>query len=137
MCLLDTTHHHPAAAADTAVDTMVAEGTSDNTGHTVAEHNQAGVYGYMKNQKKTVKNGQTQTQEWKSEQKPEAKTRKTIIEQRVKVNQKAHILELKRRNHKDYCSDNLYAVSIKEDMMYLFPELHSASTKEDPYDVSR
>ncbi|GJW26921.1 hypothetical protein Tco_0040732 [Tanacetum coccineum] len=38
-----------------------------------------------------------------------------IIEQRVKVNQKAHILELKRRNHEKYCSDNLYAVSIKED----------------------
>ncbi|GKG01968.1 hypothetical protein Tco_0306673 [Tanacetum coccineum] len=40
LVLLDTTHHHPAAAADTAVDTMVAEGTADNTGHTVAEHNQ-------------------------------------------------------------------------------------------------
>ncbi|GKF80363.1 hypothetical protein Tco_0238965, partial [Tanacetum coccineum] len=41
MCRLDTTHHHPAAVADIAVDTVVAEvGTTDSTGHTVAEHNQ-------------------------------------------------------------------------------------------------
>ncbi|GKB41186.1 hypothetical protein Tco_0886128 [Tanacetum coccineum] len=52
-----------------------------------------------------------------------------IIEQRVKVNQKARILELKRRNHEEHCSDNLYAVSIKEDTAYLCPKLHSASTK--------
>ncbi|GKB72952.1 putative reverse transcriptase domain-containing protein, partial [Tanacetum coccineum] len=31
-----------------------------------------------------------------------------IIEQRVKVNQKARILELKRRNHEEHCSDILY-----------------------------
>ncbi|GJY74078.1 RNA-directed DNA polymerase, eukaryota [Tanacetum coccineum] len=53
-----------------------------------------------------------------------------IIEQRVKVNQKARILELKRRNHKEHCSDNLYAVSIKEDTVYPCPKLHSSSTKE-------
>ncbi|GJY21643.1 hypothetical protein Tco_0394209 [Tanacetum coccineum] len=53
-----------------------------------------------------------------------------IIEQRVKVNQKARILELKRRNHKDYCSVILYAISIKEDIGYLCPELHSASMME-------
>ncbi|GJS86463.1 GPCR kinase [Tanacetum coccineum] len=52
-----------------------------------------------------------------------------IIEQRVKVNQKAHILELKRRNHEEHCSDNLYVVSIKEDTAYPCPKLHSASTK--------
>ncbi|GKG35062.1 hypothetical protein Tco_0440216, partial [Tanacetum coccineum] len=41
MCHLDTTHHHPAAAADIAVDTVVAEvGTANNTDHTAAEHNQ-------------------------------------------------------------------------------------------------
>ncbi|GKD73906.1 hypothetical protein Tco_1332188, partial [Tanacetum coccineum] len=38
-CRLDTTHHHPAATADTAV---VEVGTADNIGHTVAEHNQVG-----------------------------------------------------------------------------------------------
>ncbi|GJY72848.1 retrotransposon protein, putative, unclassified [Tanacetum coccineum] len=38
-----------------------------------------------------------------------------IIEQRVKVNQKARILELKRRNYEEHCSDIPYAVSIKED----------------------
>ncbi|GJT64818.1 hypothetical protein Tco_1016298 [Tanacetum coccineum] len=53
-----------------------------------------------------------------------------IIEQRVKVNQKAHILELKRRNHEEHCSDNLYDVSIKEDTAYSCPQLHSASMKE-------
>ncbi|GJS58028.1 hypothetical protein Tco_0652812 [Tanacetum coccineum] len=42
-----------------------------------------------------------------------------IIEQRVKVNQKARILELKRRNHEEHCSNNLYAISIKEDTAYL------------------
>ncbi|GJT30083.1 hypothetical protein Tco_0910358, partial [Tanacetum coccineum] len=43
LCRLDTTHHHPAAAADIAVDTVVAEvGTTDSTGHTAAEHNQVG-----------------------------------------------------------------------------------------------
>ncbi|GKA48615.1 hypothetical protein Tco_0741573 [Tanacetum coccineum] len=64
-------------------------------------------------------------------------TDRVIIEQRVKVNQKARILELKQRNHKDDRSDNLYAISIKEDTAYLCHELHSASTKEDLYDVSR
>ncbi|GJY93031.1 hypothetical protein Tco_0508813 [Tanacetum coccineum] len=40
--ILDTTRHHPAAA-DTAVDTVVAEmGTADNIDHTAAEHNQVG-----------------------------------------------------------------------------------------------
>ncbi|GKE95165.1 hypothetical protein Tco_1580020, partial [Tanacetum coccineum] len=43
VCRLDTTHHHPAAAADTTVDTVVAEvGTTDNTSHTVVEHTQVG-----------------------------------------------------------------------------------------------
>ncbi|GKC41201.1 hypothetical protein Tco_1058923 [Tanacetum coccineum] len=40
MFRLDTTHHYPTAAA--VVDTVVAEGTVDNTGHTVAKHNQVG-----------------------------------------------------------------------------------------------
>ncbi|GJX97509.1 hypothetical protein Tco_0353307 [Tanacetum coccineum] len=53
-----------------------------------------------------------------------------IIEQRVKVNQKARILELKQRNHEEHCSDNLYAISIKEGTTYPCPKLHSASTKE-------
>ncbi|GKA39708.1 hypothetical protein Tco_0732259 [Tanacetum coccineum] len=35
--------------------------------------------GYMKSQKKTIKNGQTRTQERKSEQKPKAKARKSQI----------------------------------------------------------
>ncbi|GJV18988.1 hypothetical protein Tco_1368008 [Tanacetum coccineum] len=58
-----------------------------------------------------------------------------FIEQRVKVNQKARILELKQRNHEDYCSNYLYTVSIKEDMAYLCLGFHSASTKEDLYVV--
>ncbi|GKC54091.1 hypothetical protein Tco_1076836 [Tanacetum coccineum] len=33
-----------------------------------------------------------------------------IIKQRVKVNQKARILELKRRNHEEHCSDNLLGI---------------------------
>nr|GEX78072.1 hypothetical protein [Tanacetum cinerariifolium] len=53
---------------------------------------------------------------------------KIIIEQRVKVNQKACILELKRRKYEEHCSDILYAVSIKEDTAYLCLRLHSAST---------
>ncbi|GKF56001.1 hypothetical protein Tco_0166341, partial [Tanacetum coccineum] len=53
-----------------------------------------------------------------------------IIKQRVKVNQKVRILELKQINYKDYCSDIPYVISIKEDMAYPCPELHSASTKE-------
>ncbi|GJZ76177.1 hypothetical protein Tco_0640642 [Tanacetum coccineum] len=52
-----------------------------------------------------------------------------IVEQRVKVNQKARILEHKRINYEEHCSDNLYAVSIKEDMTYLCLKLHSAFTK--------
>ncbi|GJX24131.1 hypothetical protein Tco_0228576, partial [Tanacetum coccineum] len=47
---------------------------------------------------------------------------KIIIKQRVKVNQKACILELKRRNHEERCSDNQYAVSIKEDTAYPCPK---------------
>nr|GEX33096.1 ribonuclease H-like domain-containing protein [Tanacetum cinerariifolium] len=38
-----------------------------------------------------------------------------IIECLVKINLKARILELKQRYFEDYCSDNQYAVSIKED----------------------
>ncbi|GJU19298.1 hypothetical protein Tco_1152640 [Tanacetum coccineum] len=53
-----------------------------------------------------------------------------IIEQIVKVNQKARTLELKQRNHEEHYSDNLYAISIKEDTAYPCPKLHSASTKE-------
>ncbi|GJS91324.1 hypothetical protein Tco_0773960 [Tanacetum coccineum] len=49
--------------------------------------------------------------------------------QRVKVNQKARILEIKRRNNEEYCSDNPYAVSIKEDTAYPCLKLHSASKK--------
>ncbi|GJS20104.1 hypothetical protein Tco_0448736 [Tanacetum coccineum] len=56
-----------------------------------------------------------------------------IIDQRVKVNQKARILELKRRNYEEYRSDILYAISIKEDTGYPCLELHSASTKEMIY----
>ncbi|GJZ82091.1 hypothetical protein Tco_0647085 [Tanacetum coccineum] len=55
-----------------------------------------------------------------------------IIEQRVKVDQKARILEFKRRNYEEHCSDNLYAVSIKEDMTYLCLKLHLGSTKRRP-----
>ncbi|GJU12862.1 retrovirus-related pol polyprotein from transposon TNT 1-94 [Tanacetum coccineum] len=53
-----------------------------------------------------------------------------IIKHIVKVNQKARILELKRRNHEENYSENLYAVSIKEDTVYPCPKLHSTSTKE-------
>ncbi|GKB52335.1 hypothetical protein Tco_0903088 [Tanacetum coccineum] len=43
LCRLDTTHHHHVAAADTVVDTVVAEvGTANNTSHIAAEHNQVG-----------------------------------------------------------------------------------------------
>ncbi|GJZ62645.1 hypothetical protein Tco_0618782 [Tanacetum coccineum] len=52
-----------------------------------------------------------------------------IIGERVKVNQKARILELKQRNHEEHCSDNLYVVFIKEDTAYSCPKLHSKSTK--------
>ncbi|GJW50693.1 hypothetical protein Tco_0092044 [Tanacetum coccineum] len=49
----------------------------------------------------------------------------------------AHILELKRRYFEDYCSDNQYAVSIKEDTAYLC--LHSLKTEDQKiqYAVSR
>ncbi|GJZ84381.1 hypothetical protein Tco_0649720, partial [Tanacetum coccineum] len=36
-------------------------------------------YGYIRNHKKTVKNGQARTRERKSEQKPEAKARRSQI----------------------------------------------------------
>ncbi|GJU74253.1 hypothetical protein Tco_1265658 [Tanacetum coccineum] len=55
-----------------------------------------------------------------------------IIEQRVKDDQKEHILELKRRNYEEHCFDNLYAVSNKEDTVYLCLTLHSATTKRRP-----
>ncbi|GJZ31695.1 hypothetical protein Tco_0576742 [Tanacetum coccineum] len=59
----------------------------------------------------------------------ESKDSGVIIEQRVKVNQKARILELTRRYHEEHCSNNQYAVYIKEDMAYLCLILHSASRK--------
>ncbi|GJS17423.1 hypothetical protein Tco_0411895 [Tanacetum coccineum] len=60
-----------------------------------------------------------------------------IIEQRVKVNQKARILELKRRNHEEHCSDNIYAVSIKDDTTYPCPKLTQHPRREDLYAASR
>ncbi|GJS73617.1 hypothetical protein Tco_0706458 [Tanacetum coccineum] len=51
-----------------------------------------------------------------------------IIEQRVKVNQKERILELKQRNYEEHYSDIPYAVSTEEDMAYPCPKLHSTST---------
>nr|GEV79874.1 UBN2 domain-containing protein [Tanacetum cinerariifolium] len=53
-----------------------------------------------------------------------------LIEQRVKINQKARILKLKQRNHEEHYSGNLYAVFIKEDTVYPCPEFHSTSMKE-------
>ncbi|GJW56986.1 hypothetical protein Tco_0103717 [Tanacetum coccineum] len=47
------------------------------------------------------------------------KIKKVIMEYLVKINQKARILELKRRHFEDYYSDIQYAVSIKEDKAYL------------------
>nr|GEU35982.1 hypothetical protein [Tanacetum cinerariifolium] len=41
------------------------------------------------------------------------------MEYLVKVNKKERILELKQRYFEDYCSDNQYVVSIKEDTAYL------------------
>ncbi|GJS17876.1 reverse transcriptase domain-containing protein [Tanacetum coccineum] len=52
-----------------------------------------GMYGYIKNHKKTVKNGQARTRERKSAQKPEAKPRK------VKTSVKHHVRA--RKAHKD------------------------------------
>ncbi|GKB50797.1 hypothetical protein Tco_0901550 [Tanacetum coccineum] len=51
--------------------------------------------------------------------------------------QKARILELKRRYFKDYYSEDQYAVSIKEDTAYLC--MHSPKTREDEaqYAVSK
>ncbi|GKA91328.1 hypothetical protein Tco_0813198 [Tanacetum coccineum] len=46
---------------------------------TTADAKVADKYGYIKNHMKTVKNGQARTQERKSEQKPEAKARKSQI----------------------------------------------------------
>ncbi|GKA51832.1 putative reverse transcriptase domain-containing protein [Tanacetum coccineum] len=39
------------------------------------------MYGYIRNHKKTIKNGQARTREWKSEQKPEAKPEKSSLSQ--------------------------------------------------------
>ncbi|GJY53793.1 hypothetical protein Tco_0445457 [Tanacetum coccineum] len=52
-----------------------------------------------------------------------------IMEYLVKVKLKARILELKRRYFEDYCSENQYAVSIKEDTAY--PCLHSPKTTKE------
>ncbi|GJV76729.1 hypothetical protein Tco_1508313 [Tanacetum coccineum] len=45
---------------------------------------------------------------------------KVIMEYLVKISKKARILELKMKKYEDYCSDIIYAVSIKEDTAYLF-----------------
>ncbi|GKB56031.1 uncharacterized mitochondrial protein-like protein [Tanacetum coccineum] len=47
----------------------------------------------------------------------------------VKIDSKARILELKRRYFEDYCFDNQYAVSIKEDTAYMC--LHSPKTTKE------
>ncbi|GJZ83537.1 hypothetical protein Tco_0648710, partial [Tanacetum coccineum] len=52
-----------------------------------------------------------------------------IMEYLVKISKKARILELKTKTFKDYCSNILYAVSIKEDTSYLC--LHFTRNHED------
>ncbi|GKG29971.1 hypothetical protein Tco_0419869, partial [Tanacetum coccineum] len=52
-----------------------------------------------------------------------------IMEYLVKIDQKARILELKRRYFEDYYSDNQYTVSIKEDTAYSC--LHSPKTTKE------
>ncbi|GJU34061.1 hypothetical protein Tco_1182415 [Tanacetum coccineum] len=52
-----------------------------------------------------------------------------VTEYLVKLDQKARILELKRRYFEDYYSDNQYAVSIKEETVYSC--LHSPKTTKD------
>ncbi|GKC39124.1 hypothetical protein Tco_1051508, partial [Tanacetum coccineum] len=47
----------------------------------------------------------------------------------------ARILELKRRYFEDYCSDNQYAISIKEDTAYLC--LHSPKTTKKTRSIRR
>ncbi|GJZ77141.1 hypothetical protein Tco_0641813 [Tanacetum coccineum] len=59
-----------------------------------------------------------------------------IMEYLVKISKKARILELKRRHFEDYCSDILYAVSIKEDEAYLclhFTKDHEGIKFNSPY----
>ncbi|GJT74675.1 hypothetical protein Tco_1041400 [Tanacetum coccineum] len=59
-----------------------------------------------------------------------------IMEYLVKVNLKAHILELKQRNVKKIDSDIQYAVSIKEDTTYLylhFTKDHEGHKINTPY----
>ncbi|GJW60907.1 hypothetical protein Tco_0110242 [Tanacetum coccineum] len=63
-----------------------------------------------------------------------------IMEYLVKISKKACILELKRINMKIYCSDNQYAVSIKEDTAYLclhFTKYHEGNKISTPYCMTR
>nr|GEW48020.1 reverse transcriptase domain-containing protein [Tanacetum cinerariifolium] len=52
-----------------------------------------------------------------------------IIEYLVKIDQKTCILKHKQRYFEDYCSDDQYAISIKEDTAY--PCLHSPKTTKE------
>ncbi|GKC29718.1 hypothetical protein Tco_1037012, partial [Tanacetum coccineum] len=58
-----------------------------------------------------------------------------IMEYLVNISKKARILEFKRRYFKDYCSDNQYTVSIKEDTAYLC--LHSPKTTKEISPIRR
>nr|GFA81974.1 hypothetical protein [Tanacetum cinerariifolium] len=58
------------------------------------------------------------------------------MEYLVKISKKARILELKRRYFKEYCSDNHYVVSIKEDTAYMclhFTKEHEGNNFNTPY----
>ncbi|GJZ93557.1 putative ribonuclease H-like domain-containing protein [Tanacetum coccineum] len=64
-------------------------------------------YGYMKSHMKTVKNGQTRTQERKSEQKPKAKTRKSLEKQlnhNVKIIRYDNGTEFKNHAMNEFCA---------------------------------
>ncbi|GJV76728.1 hypothetical protein Tco_1508312 [Tanacetum coccineum] len=61
---------------------------------------------------------------------------RVIIEYLVKISKKARILELKMKKYEDYCSDILYAVSLKEDTAYLclhFIKDHEGIKSNTPY----
>ncbi|GJT86748.1 hypothetical protein Tco_1068465 [Tanacetum coccineum] len=58
-----------------------------------------------------------------------------ILEYLVKDSKKARILELKRRYFEDYCSEDQYPISIKEDTAYLC--LHSPKTTKEQDPIRR
>ncbi|GJY26773.1 hypothetical protein Tco_0401499 [Tanacetum coccineum] len=90
----------------------------------------------LKNKLQTVDKGKTVNTKFDKSETSRTLLCVTPLPKNIVMDLGARILDLKRRNHEEHCSDILYAVSIKEDTSYLcldFTSNHEDMKTNTPY----